>query len=100
MSHSAIPSSPTSDAWDRLFAAAEDAHASLVKDWYGREALYRAHDRLHVLFSHLEPSAVGESVLVQRLVEDGTDGEQVLRLWTAWKKLHPDKTDQQFVLVA
>ena len=84
-----IPSelTATADAWDRLFAEAEAHPAVTASCWHDREPIYRVHDRLRVLFGHMDPQAVDDRVLIQGAAEQGVSPDDVLHLWTAWKRL-------------
>lgn len=77
---------PFEALWDRLFNEAENRMVN-SHDWYSREGVYRAHDRLHVLFGHLDPQTVNEKVLLKGLLDAGMDGQAAITLWTAWKAL-------------
>ena len=87
MSNANTTTNSSAVAWDRLFAEAESRQPNIVKDWFGREAVYRAHDRLHVLFGHLDPQAVDETVLMKGMLDDGMTGQAVIDLRAAWMTL-------------
>lgn len=82
----APPPSP-GDLWDSVFDEVEQRPDFRRQDWSDREAVFRIHDRLYVLFGHLEPLAVDETFLLEGLTGAGMTGEAIIRHWAAWKAL-------------